>query len=284
MYRRESTRTNTYSGDSFPLSFNHDGVYLHRSFWSGTKSRGLFALIGAALLLGGIESPAVGSSAAQRSAAPDLSRAVVSVDGGMCSHDEQGTGFEISPGVIATAAHVVGDRRHPIVESRAGYLPSRLVYYESVLDLAVLKTPVSLGTPLRIQSSVLRIGTRAEIVGYPEAGPPSVIKARIAAVLRQAIVRLSDGHLVRRIIYELRARVLPGISGAPLIGPHGKVAGLVESRSATNTGVAFALAIADLRGELTASQNDPGATPPTTMCTTYRRGKQATRRVIGPAR
>jgi S1-C subfamily serine protease len=64
--------------------------------------------------------------------------------------------------------------------------------------------------------------------------------------VRRAIVahiRTPDGHrIVRRPALELDAAVLPGDSGAPVLTPDGRVAGVVFARSNRRAHTAYAVA------------------------------------------
>jgi hypothetical protein len=88
----------------------------------------------------------------------------------------------------------------------------------------------------------------ARLLVRRDAGPtaePAVVLRRI-----DARVRAGDGRLLaRRPALELRVRVAAGDSGAPLVSPEGRVAGVLFAGSDERPGIAYAVDAAAL-GEL----------------------------------
>ena len=88
-----------------------------------------------------------------------------------CGQGQTGSGFVIAPERIMTNAHVVSGTSGPVVEALNGQvLPSSIVYFDSVNDLAVLAVPGLTADALRLGDTA-RPGTSTAIQGYPYGGP-----------------------------------------------------------------------------------------------------------------
>ena len=132
------------------------------------------------------------------------------------AHD-RATGFVAGDGRVMTVAHVLGDA--PVtVDGR----PATVVRLDRDHDLALLRGPGVRGEPARL-------GGR---------GDTSVL-GRPAPIVRR--IRASVDGGTRRPALEVRAEVAVGDSGAPLVTPTGRVAGVVFARSRTRPGIAYAV-------------------------------------------
>jgi S1-C subfamily serine protease len=165
----------------------------------------------------------------------------VKLIGGACGVTQEGTAFEVKPGVIVTNAHVIAGEASPEVDSGGVMYPAIPVVFDPQLDLAVLRTSAPMGPPLTLAAGYSARGTQGAIVGYPEDGPltitPAGIATRISAVTRDIYER----GVVTKEVYEVDGVVQPGNSGSPLIDGTGQVVGIVFSRSTTDADVGYAL-------------------------------------------
>jgi S1-C subfamily serine protease len=172
-----------------------------------------------------------GSAIAHATAGPARAGAVV------VSVESRGlrsaTGFVVRDGRVVTVAHAVGDG--PVVVRGAGGLvrPATVVRRDEELDLALLAVPAlehdlapALGGPRLV---VRRDGTTATV--------PADVLRPIDAHVRDA----ATGEVLDRPALELSARVGAGDSGAPVIGPDGRVAGVIFARSSDRAGIAYAV-------------------------------------------
>jgi S1-C subfamily serine protease len=155
------------------------------------------------------------------------------------------TGFVAAGGRIVTVAHAVEDGPVTVRGADGVTRPATVLRRDASLDLAVLE--VEDGARLAARpAAVLVTGTR--LLVRRDAGPasePAVVLRRI-----DARVRTGDGRLLaRRPALELRARVTAGDSGAPLVGPDGRVSGVLFAQSDGRPGIAYAVDAAAL-GEL----------------------------------
>jgi S1-C subfamily serine protease len=172
------------------------------------------------------------SSAATRALADPAIFSTVKVLGTACSNEQEGTGFVVGHGLVATNAHViVGDNAYG----------ATTVLFDPEFDLAVLRTDAPLGPVLAISSSVVPQGTQAALLGYPENGSLSIGPAGVTEEVTALGKDIYNNANVTRGVYALSAEVLPGNSGGPLMGPGGQVIGVVFSRSTVYQNVGYAL-------------------------------------------
>ena len=185
----------------------------------------------------------------------------VRVEGLACRGEiDEGSGFVIAPHYVMTNAHVVAGVRSPTVEPpTGGRLPATPVLFDPHEDVAILYVPGSNQPPLSFASATLRRGTGGAVLGYPGGGPlawgAAAVRRELEAVGRDIY---GDG-LVTRKVYELDAVVRPGNSGGPFVLASGKVGGVVFAASTTDGSVGYALAAADVTGDVARAR---GATTP----------------------
>jgi S1-C subfamily serine protease len=167
----------------------------------------------------------------------------VKVLGTACSNEQEGSGFVVGPGLVATNAHVVageGNGSTQVLVDNDAY-DATTVYFDPSFDLAVLRTDAPLGPALAISPDLVGRGTQAAILGYPEDGPLSVGPAGVQQEITAIGKDIYNNGSVTRGVYALDANVLPGNSGGPLLGPGGQVIGVVFSRSTVYPDVGYAL-------------------------------------------
>jgi S1-C subfamily serine protease len=171
----------------------------------------------------------------------------VRIEGAACGQFLEGSGFVVAADLVVTNAHVVAGVDQPVVDDSSGRHQATTVLFDPSLDIAVLRTPTSLGEPvLAMAADRVGRGTEAAVLGYPGGGP---FQAVPAGVLQSYVASGRDIYgqgLVNRYVYELEAVVRPGNSGGPLVEPDGTVIGVVFSRSSSNRDIGYALESADV--------------------------------------
>ncbi|MEQ9411857.1 MAG: transglutaminase family protein [Fuerstiella sp.] len=152
-----------------------------------------------------------------------------------------GTGFVISrDGLIATARHVIGDRRPVRIELADGrQLPVTHVHaVTEAVDLAVLQVDSGDLTPLPLGVDAdTKAGQSVVTVGYPRTTQYSVYSGIVSG--RQQIEGIS--------MLKLAMTVEPGSSGEPIVDRRGRVIGVVTLKSTSATDVGFAVPINHLK-------------------------------------
>lgn len=166
---------------------------------------------------------------------------VVKVAGTGCGGIVEGSGFVYSKGRVATNAHVVAGVRAPKVLDANGTHDTKLVFLDTNTDLAVLQVEGLAGKPLALNLANQPNGTPAVVLGYPGGGQ---FDAQAAALVERfsALGRniYGQGSTVRDV-YSLKAKVIPGNSGGPVLDANGQVIGVVFATSTTYNDIGYAL-------------------------------------------
>jgi S1-C subfamily serine protease len=184
--------------------------------------------------------PTPSAAAAQALADPAIF-STVKIIGVACGDEQEGSGFVVGPGLVATNAHVVaGERATEVVVSGSSF-KATVVLFDPNFDLAVLRTDAPLGPVLTIDPNQVPRGTQAAILGYPEDGPLTVGGAGVTAAVTALGQDIYNQGAVSRGVYALDATVRPGNSGGPVLIAGGEVIGVVFSRSTVYANVGYAL-------------------------------------------
>jgi S1-C subfamily serine protease len=138
-----------------------------------------------------------------------------------------GSGFFISTqGHIVTNYHVVRDRTEIFVERDGVSLPARVLSSDPANDIAVLQIDAP-SVPLPIGSARdIRVGEDVMALGYPltQIQGSQELRASFGRVNALSGLNADNRHL------QIDVPVQPGNSGGPLIGPDGRVIGIVTAR------------------------------------------------------
>jgi S1-C subfamily serine protease len=167
----------------------------------------------------------------------------VKVLGTACNSEQEGSGFVVGPGLVATNAHVVAGESNGSTQVLLGNSAynATTVLFDPDFDLAVLRTNAPLGPALNISSALVSRGTQAALLGYPEDRGLTIGAAGVTEEVTAIGKDIYNSGSVTRGVYALDATVLPGNSGGPLLGPGGQVIGVVFSRSTVYPNVGYAL-------------------------------------------
>ncbi len=175
---------------------------------------------------------------------PDVTGAqdsVVKVSGvNRCGRGIEGTGFVYAANRVMTNAHVVAGVEEPEVwfgdEARKG----TVVSYDPKLDLAVIAVDDG-GMPRLAFDTSAEARDGVAVLGYPQDGPFTITVARIRAQQRLSSPDIYGESSVVREVYSLRAGVLPGNSGGPVLSSTGDVVGVIFAASVTDSQTGYAL-------------------------------------------
>ena len=163
-------------------------------------------------------------------------------DGRSCNVGLEGSGFAFAPGRVMTNAHVVAGTDSLQVETSEGgrSYDATLVYFDPVMDLAVLDVPDLPVKALSFAADVER-GESAAVLGYPENGDLQLTPARVRnEVVAAGRDIYGDGAVVREVL-SLRADVRPGNSGGPVVNRDGQVIGVVFAASVDRDDTGYAM-------------------------------------------
>lgn len=175
---------------------------------------------------------------------------VVKIEGRGCGGIVEGSGFVAGSGYVVTNAHVVAGVTDPVVLDKNGEHSTTAVWFDPNLDLAVLRVQDLAGSPLSINTSHAPNGTASAVLGYPGGGgftaDPASILSEFTAVGRNIY---GEGQ-TSRDVYGVKANIIPGNSGGPLVNRNGDVIGIVFAESTTYNQVGYALTTPQVVTEL----------------------------------
>lgn len=211
--------------------------------------------------------PSSSSAATTSTPPPTLQSAFDRVQSGVvrlevvsCSEAVVGSGFELSPGLIATAAHVVQDGQLIRVVQGTTATAGRVVGLDSGTDVALIQTATPLGGyTFSFATSAPRVGDQIAAIGFPEGDPLSFNSGSVNGLGRKALI---DG-IARHDLLEMDADTNPGDSGGPVIRADGSVVGIVDAGPEDEPGRRFAVSSATASPLINQWTDQPEPTSPT---------------------
>ncbi|TDW31401.1 MarP family serine protease [Cryobacterium psychrophilum] len=163
-----------------------------------------------------------------------------------CGQSQSGTGFVVAPNRVLTNAHVVAGVTEPVIESPSGgALPGKVVYFDSVDDLAIIAVD-GLSAPALELGEDLPAGSGAVADGYPFGGPFVSDPARVLSLGTLSVADIYGQDPSNREVYTLASDVQQGESGGPLLSESGLVAGVIFAKSAETDNVGYALSLEEI--------------------------------------
>ncbi|MEO6469918.1 MAG: MarP family serine protease [Acidimicrobiia bacterium] len=185
-------------------------------------------------------------------------QSVVLVVGDACGLRLSGTGFAVAPDLVVTNAHVVaGEERTEIVTAAGRRLNALVVTFDGRHDVAVLRVRGLNLPPLPLGPTVT--GTIATVLGHPGGGDLRATPARVARRIDIPRTDITRTGTIRTVIVGLAARLIPGDSGAPVIGADGLVQAMVFAVDPARDTTAFALSSEEVTPFVTAAANASSA-------------------------
>jgi len=178
-------------------------------------------------------------------AAAKATASVVRITSFSCGSIVGGSGFVIAPGLVATDAHVIAGSRRPIIKYNNSSYEGVPVYFNALLDLAILRVPALPAPALQLAPKSIDLNTTVAVLGFP-GGNYQVAPGIIRDTRATAGTNIYDLGKFDRGIYLVQAQVDYGNSGGPLVTSSGMVAGIVFSKSTTVSNIAYVLASAHI--------------------------------------
>lgn len=208
--------------------------------------------------------PEVGPPPAASGLSDDLAdtvaRSIVRVEGVACRRIQDGTGFVVEDGLVATNAHVVaGESRTELVRDDGTRLGADVVAFDPDRDLALLSAPGIGRPPLPLASAAA--GDSGWVFGHPGGRALRIAPFEVARLLDATGRNIYGTGTVTREVLETAADLEPGDSGSPLVDPTGTVVGVTFAVARDRAGVAYALQTSELDALLAAPRAPTGAGP-----------------------
>jgi len=174
--------------------------------------------------------------------AVELTRsATVKLEGKGCGGLVDGSGFIAAPNTVITNAHVVAGVSRPTVIDGNGRHNAHAIWFDPNLDVAILHVEDLTGNALPISTANAPKGTPAVVLGYPGGGSFSAKPATILDQFSATGLNIYGEGSTNRSVYELKAEIIPGNSGGPLVSKEGRVIGLIFAESTSHDAVGYAL-------------------------------------------
>ena len=163
-----------------------------------------------------------------------------------------GSGFFIDPrGYLVTNYHVIESEVNPKYEGYSRLfiklpddtdtrIPARVIGWDPVFDLALLKTEIDPPIVFQLGSSeALAVGTRIYAIGSP-AGLEQTLTSGIVSAQKRRLLSLGD-------VLQIDAPINHGNSGGPIIDEAGRVQAVVFAGIEQYEGLNFAIPVELLR-------------------------------------
>ena len=188
---------------------------------------------------------APGQSGLSSELADEVVRSTVKVSGEACSQIQEGSGFFVGPDLVVTNAHVVAGEEGTTVTMVDGRsFDADVVAFDAERDLAVLRTD---GEAAALPLRDAEIGDSGGVFGHPGGGGLEVSPFRVAEEITATGRDIYDRGSTSRDVLVLASELAPGDSGSALVDPQGQVIGVAFAVAPDKPGVAYALAISELR-------------------------------------
>jgi S1-C subfamily serine protease len=193
--------------------------------------------------------PPPAASGLSQAIADTAYESTVKVQGVACSRVQEGSGFVVAENLVATNAHVVAGEDETEVQLNDGSIrDAEVVAFDPRRDVALLRVDDLGRAPLDLRDA--EAGDVGGVFGHPGGGPLEVSPFKVAEEITAVGNDVYDREESRREVLVLASNLAPGDSGAPLIDPAGDVVGVAFAVAPDKDGVAYALALEELRAVL----------------------------------
>jgi S1-C subfamily serine protease len=166
------------------------------------------------------------------------SSGVVRIETVGCSQSGVGTGFLLSPTLVATVNHVVADSAVVSLIVGNQRTTGTVIGTDQSADIALVRADRPLaGYHFQLATTPPAIGSRVAAIGFPIADPITLTVGDVSGLDRNITV---EGNSLTGLI-ETDTPINPGNSGGPLLTLDGAVAGLVDAKRLDAAGIAYAI-------------------------------------------
>ncbi len=185
----------------------------------------------------------------------------VKVQGVACRRVQDGSGFVVAPGLVATNAHVVAGEKDTVIRRSDGSeVRASVVAFDPRRDIAILSAPALDRRPLALFD--VGEGAIGAVFGHPGGGPLRAAPFEVGRSVTATGTDIYDRERTERKVLILSSNLAPGDSGAALIDPDGRAVGVAFAIAPDKPGVAYALDIEELQDVLRSDLSRPVDTGP----------------------
>lgn len=163
---------------------------------------------------------------------------VVRIDASTCSGSGVGSGFLLSPTLVATAAHVIDGAVAIGLTVNGHTVVGHVIGLDDTTDVALVQASSPLaGHIFTMATNQPPVGTQIGVIGYPEGGPVSFSQGSVSGLDRSVDVQGQP----RTGLLQTDAAINPGNSGGPLLLLDGTVIGLADAVDTQAAGIGYAV-------------------------------------------
>lgn len=185
----------------------------------------------------------------------------VKVSAAACRSVREGSGFVVSDELVVTNAHVVaGGDRMILQRSDGSEVTGAVVAFDPERDLAVIRAP-GLNRPPLAQGDAAK-GDLGAVFGHPRGGALRAAPFSVGRVVSATGRDIYDQQETTRDILVLAVTLRPGDSGAAMVNGQGAVVGVAFAIAPDRSGVAYGLAMSEVRDVLAEARRAPVSTGP----------------------
>jgi S1-C subfamily serine protease len=207
--------------------------------------------------------PPPAASGLDQATSDEVARSVVKVEGVACSRVQDGSGFVVADGLVATNAHVVaGERSTDVIRDDGQRFSGTVVAFDPDRDLALVAVEGFGRPPLPVQPTTVGDGSGGGVFGHPGGEPLRIAPFRVSRSITATGRDIYGEGTTERDVLELAATLRPGDSGSALVDPDGEVVGVAFAIARDQPDVAYALAPAELQAVVAGRAGGPVATGP----------------------
>lgn len=164
---------------------------------------------------------------------------VIRIETISCTNAGVGTGFLLSPTLVATVDHVVAQAAVVSLISGTQHTTGTVIGSDPSRDLALVRADEPLtGYNFHFATVPPSVGDRVAAIGFPIGNPVTMTQGAISGLNREVPV---DG-VPRTGLVETDTALNPGNSGGPLMAADGSVVGLVDAGTSGANGIGYAVA------------------------------------------
>jgi S1-C subfamily serine protease len=165
---------------------------------------------------------------------------VVRIETLSCSAAGIGTGFLLSPTLVATVNHVINQSVVVSLIDGTQRTTGTVIGSDPAQDLALVRASRPLtGFHFGFAAAPPSIGDQVAAIGFPIGDPITLTHGDVSGLDRHVTVNGLPVPLAGMI--ETDAAINPGNSGGPLLNQQGTVVGLIDALDTTANGIAYAV-------------------------------------------